>query len=166
MCVPRVVVDIEGRALLLPVIRVDLPFDRWLLGWLHPLRRHRHIERKRVQLLGRHLRQRPNRLNLIFEGQVANSTEPVARVVLPVNAKRCSDGVTQGARLQEILLWKNLNSFGVKTRSLDRDSKLKRQVVDENAALACQKGLFAENPKVPTALGVFLYGVDVLFQKF
>ena len=76
-----------------------------------PLQRRRQVVREIVQLLRRQLGQRTERVDLSLERQLADVHEPVAVVVLPMDAQRRTNAIAERSGRERILLREDLDSL-------------------------------------------------------
>ena len=82
-----------------------------------------------------------------------SATKPEALTCATVNAQRSSDGISVPARLQEILLGKDLDAFPL-LAVFDRNAEPHGQIADINPEVIGWQWFSSEDPEVPTTTAV------------
>src|ERR1700683_5105601 len=96
---------------------------------------------------------------------VIGAVEPEPRADRAMNSQRSTDSIAEVAILQLIMLREYLDSLG-RPRSLYRDTEFLSQAGDQQTALAGQKRLLSEYPKVGAAPTLFQCRLHLLLLQF
>src|SRR5271170_7031808 len=148
----------------LPLLCRVLPAWSWLDFLLLPFARLSQLLEQSSELLLGQLRHALEESQLIVE-IVIGAIEPEPSADRTVNSQRSTDGVSEVAILQLVMLREYLDSLG-RPRSFYRDTEFLGQAGDQQPALSGQKRLLAKYPKVGAASALFQRGLHLLLLQF
>src|SRR5580700_5298355 len=150
---------------------LKLPLLCWVLpAWgrldflLLPFGRLSQLLEQNSELLLGQLRHALEESQLIVE-IVIGAIEPEPSADRAVNSQRSTDGVSEVAILQLVMLREYLDSLG-RPCSFYRDTELLSQAGDQQPALSGQKRLLSKYPKVSAAPALFQCSVHLLLLQF